>query len=191
MSAVKIAGGLHGGGIETLLYIAKKEDTGSNIIKFFSEMAKGAKAAATSVDASASIIQKGLAGISGGLKGAWNSLGVAGKAGIIIAALTTVYGIYLKIKNAGAEANQKMDESVSRYEQTVSEIESLNAKLEEAQKQIDALQAKGTLSFVEQSELEKLQSQTKELEVQKDLLEKMAGIEAKNAAKDADRKSVV
>lgn len=132
MSAIKLAGGWDG---DWSVIIGYAKDAGSgNIIKFFSAMGKGAKEAASKVEASASVIQKGMAGISGGLKGAWNSLGLFGKIGIVITALGTLYGIYQKIQNAGAEANQKMDESVSKYEQTVSELESVNSELSDTQR---------------------------------------------------------
>lgn len=97
-------------------------------------MGKGAKEAASKVDASASVIQKGIAGIGGGLKGAWSSIGLFGQIGIVITVLGTLYGIYQKIQNAGAEANQKMEESVSKYEQTVSELESVNNELSDTQR---------------------------------------------------------
>lgn len=93
MSAVKRAGGLQGGGIDTLVWIANNKDGNGNIIKFFSEMAKGAKSAASSVDSSAGTIKKALAGISGGAKGAWNSIGLFGKISIGITAVATAYGI--------------------------------------------------------------------------------------------------
>ncbi len=166
-----------------------KETKSGNIIKFFNEMVKGAKSAASSVDDSAGTIKKALAGISGGAKGAWNSIGLFGKIGIVVTALGTLYGIYKKIHNAGAEANQKMEGSVSKYEQTISEIESVNSELSETQRQVDILQAKGSLSLVEQSELERLQTQTRELERQKDILEKTSAAEARQAAINA-RKAV-
>lgn len=132
MSAIKLAGGFDGD-LLTVFELAK-ETKSSNIIKFFNEMVKGAKTAAASVDDSAGRIKKALAGISGGAKGAWNSLGLFGKIGIVITALGTLYGIYQKIQNAGAEANQKMDESVSKYEQTVSELKSVNSELSDTQR---------------------------------------------------------
>ena len=97
MSAVKRAGGLQGGGIDTLVWIANNKDGNGNI-KFFSEMAKGAKSAASSVDSSAGTIKKALAGISGGVKGAWNSIGLFGKIGIGITAVATAYGIKAKFE---------------------------------------------------------------------------------------------
>lgn len=109
-------------------------DAPENAIKYFANIGRSAKEAASKVDASASVILKGMAGISRGLKGAWNSLGLFGKIGIVITALGTLYGIYQKIQNAGAEANQKMEESVSKYEQTVSELESVNNELSDTQR---------------------------------------------------------
>lgn len=187
---MKFAGGLDKfKSIGDLFNSLSRTDAPENAIKYFANIGRSAKEAASKVDASASVIQKGIAGIGGGLKGAWNSLGLFGQIGIVITALGTLYGIYQKIQNAGAEANQKMDESVSKYEQTVSELESVNNELSDTQRQVDILQAKGSLNLVEQSELERLQTQTRELERQKDILEKMAAAEARQAAIDA-RKAV-
>lgn len=105
MSALKIAGGLGDGGIKELVYIAENSKS-SNIIKFFSEMVKGAKAAASSVDDSAGTIKKALARISGGAKGAWNSIGLFGKIGIGVAAVTTAYSIISKLEQNARESRQ-------------------------------------------------------------------------------------
>lgn len=82
-----------------------------NIIKFFSEMAKGAKTAASSVDDSAGTIKKALAGISGGAKGAWSSIGLFGKIGLIISAISLAYSVYHDINE---KRNQILDDNISQ-----------------------------------------------------------------------------
>lgn len=85
--------------LQSLFNVAADTKLGNgNIIKFFSEMAKGAKSAASSVDSSAGTIKKALAGISGGVKGAWNSIRLFGKIGIGITAVATAYGIKAKLE---------------------------------------------------------------------------------------------
>lgn len=106
MSAIK-NNGIKITSLKTLFEVASDSKLGSgNIIKFFSEMAKGAKAAASSVDSSAGTIKKALAGISGGVKGAWNSIGLFGKIGIGVAAVTTAYNIMSKHEQNARENRQ-------------------------------------------------------------------------------------
>lgn len=57
------------------------------------------------------------------------------------------------------DADEKFEyasKAVSSYQETKSEIESINSELDTTKKQIDELNAKETLSLVEQDELDKL-----------------------------------
>ena len=82
------------------------------------------------------------------------------------------------------ESNQSFDDlsnsleiSKTEYEDIQSEIESVNTEIKETNIQVESLQSKLTttgLTFVEQSELNKLQQATKELETQKTILEGQA-----------------
>ena len=74
-------------------------------------MAKGAKTAAASVDSSAGTIKKALAGISGGAKGAWNSIGLFGKIGLIISAISLAYSVYHDINE---KRNQILDDNINQ-----------------------------------------------------------------------------
>lgn len=175
MSAVKRVGGLHGGGIDTLVWIANNKDGNGNIIKFFSEMAKGAKSAASSVDSSAGIIKKALAGISGGAKGAWSSLGVFGKVSLTLFAVATAVSLVVHVVDeltvSAAEAKENLEKLKNEYSENETELSSVNSELDETKKRIDELQSEGTLTFTEREELENLQNQNAELERQKSLLE--------------------
>ncbi len=104
MSAIKIEG-VTISSLSQWLDVAKSTKS-SNIIKFFNEMVKGAKTAASSVDDSAGTIKKALARISGGAKGAWNSIGLFGKIGIGVAAVTTAYSIISKLEQNARERRQ-------------------------------------------------------------------------------------
>lgn len=105
MSAIKLAGGFDGDWSSIIGYAKDVEGSG-NIIKFFSEMAKGAKTAASSVDDSAGTIKKALAGISGGAKGAWSSIGTFGKIGLVVAGISLVVGAVQKYKAHTSDKNQ-------------------------------------------------------------------------------------
>lgn len=79
---------------------------------------------------------------------------------------------YDALTTSAKEANEKIDESRSAYEQTTSEIESLNSELETTKSKIDELESKGTLSFTDKAELERLKEQNAELERSIQLQEK-------------------
>ena len=98
--------------LRSLFNVATDTKLGNgNIIKFFSEMAKGAKTAASSVDDSAGKIQKAFTVISGGAKGAWNSIGIFGRIGLIISAISLAYSVYHDINE---KRNQILDDNISQ-----------------------------------------------------------------------------
>lgn len=79
-------------------------------------------------------------------------------------------------------ANEAMNEAVSEYDSTKSRLEGINTELEEQNKRISELQAKGNLTYAEKGELEKLQEITKELLIQKDIEERNAERASKEVA---------
>lgn len=79
------------------------------------------------------------------------------------------------LAEAASDARQK-------YEDTKSSISDLNAELEENNKKIAEIQSKGSLTFTEQSELNKLENANASLENQIALLEKRKAIEQEEAA---------
>ena len=82
------------------------------------------------------------------------------------------------------EATEQMEESVSAYEEATSQLKSLNNKLQTTQDRIDELEAKDSLTFVEESELQKLRESVELLQIQADLAEKESVRKAKDAADD-------
>ena len=68
-------------------------------------------------------------------------------------------------------AKEQMEESVSAYKIAKQELAEINNELDIHKSRIAELQSKGTLTYAEQKELEKLQQITKELEIQKKLKE--------------------
>ena len=70
------------------------------------------------------------------------------------------------------ELDDKVVESKNNYESSKKTLEDVNTELSNNKKQIDELLGKGKLTYLEQSELDKLKEATKELESQKKLREK-------------------
>lgn len=81
-------------------------------------------------------------------------------------------------------ANEKMNESLSSYEETKSELNNITSQLDEHNKRIKELQAKGSLTYAEQNELENLQAITKELLTQQNIKEHETQKMSKEAAND-------
>lgn len=83
---------------------------------------------------------------------------------------------------AGERATEAMDNAVSAYKQDTSDLESLNSQIKETQNSIVELQSKGGLTLVEKGQLEELRQTTRELQLQKGLLEKTTATDAREAA---------
>ena len=145
MSAVKRVGGLHGGGIDTLVWIANNKGGSGNIIKFFSEMANGAKTAASSVDDSAGTIKKALAGISGGANGAWSSIGTFGKIGLVVAGISLVVGAVQKYKAHMEELRQEAANAANEFADSQSSMDDYASRITELRTAL----AEGTLTETE------------------------------------------
>lgn len=79
------------------------------------------------------------------------------------------------------EANEAMNSAFSDYDDAKANLEGINSEIESTNARIDELESKGSLTFVEQEELEKLKSATRELQIQQDLAEKQEGKAAKKA----------
>ena len=84
------------------------------------------------------------------------------------------------------EAQERAKESAEAYNQAASEVESLQNELDTTRQRIEELKAQGTLSVVEQEELNKLESQNKQLENQLAIKQKLAQYQQTQAAKDAN-----
>lgn len=120
--------------------------------------------------------------------GVFKSIGTAIISHPIIAALTAFTGILAAASAMTTDAKEKVDKAVSsseKYEQTKSDIQSIESELETVGNQIDELNAKDHLSFTDQAELSNLQSQSAELERQLELKQALADIQQDQAARDA------
>lgn len=108
-----------------------------------------------------------------------------GKVAIAVTAVAAAAAILDAVITTPAEANEKMEKSFAKYEAAKSELESINAELETTNERINALEAKGGLSFVEKGELERLKEANDLLKIKQDLAEKEAEQAGREAAYDA------
>lgn len=102
----------------------------------------------------------------------------------VITALTALVGA-ISLAKYGAEKNlrnyENVSDSVSDYKNAVSELESINSELDSTIHKIDELNAKDSLTLVEQDELEKLEKTTSNLERQQKITPEMPILSAFSA----------
>lgn len=126
------------------------------------------------------------ASIAAATKGLWTFLTTTPVGWAILAAgaIFLVVKVFDALTESAEEATEKMDESFSEFEEARSKVDSLNDQLQSTSDRIDELNAKDSLTFVEQSELDKLKESAELLQIQADLAEKKRIREAKEAAED-------
>ena len=106
----------------------------------------------------------------------------------ILLAVSALTAAFAAVSAMTTDAKEKVDKAVSsseKYEQTKSDIQSIESELETVGNQIDELNAKDHLSFTDQAELSNLQAQSAELERQLELKQALADIQQDQAARDA------
>lgn len=163
-------------------WLSNLHKDGAKVIPLFGDMAAAfslAKEQGLSFSQTLSFAFSELTAGASGLQLAIGGIGIA------LAVLPVVVSILDKIIVTADEANDKMEESFSEFEEAADKVKSLNDELETTRSRIHELESKnGRLTFVEQSELEKLRESVKLMEVQADLAEKERAREAKEAAGD-------
>lgn len=129
--------------------------------------------------------------LSASLKGLWATM-LANPIMLLVAAVAAGTMAFSALKKEmdeagltfeGAKANAQ--ESAEAYQNTTSEIESLNRELQTTQDRIEELEAMDSLTLSEEAELENLQKQNQLLQNQLEIKEKLAQTQAKEAAEDA------
>lgn len=101
-----------------------------------------------------------------------------------------VAGVFAAVKAYDAltvsveEQKEKMEESLSAYEDAKSELSGITTELENQEQAMGELLAKEKLTYAEKGQLEELQAITQELRIQKDLAEKEEGRTKKEVATD-------
>lgn len=125
------------------------------------------------------VTEHGAASISVGLLNtaisAVAGIAVTAVIGALITGLDNLLNRSKKLQEAAAIANDN-------YVNAQSELSSIDTQLSNTNIRMDELNSKEKLSFVEQSELDKLREATKELEIQKSLAENKVSREAKTAS---------
>lgn len=107
-------------------------------------------------------------------------------AGIVAIAAAVAAGIYAisKAYVSASEANDKMRDSYSAYQEAQSNLENVNSELDTTKASMDELLAKDHLTFLEEAELQKLKDATEQLLIQQDLAEREENKAARQAAED-------
>lgn len=102
-----------------------------------------------------------------------------------------VGGIFLAVKAYDAltvsveEQKEKMEDSLSAYNDAKSELENITTELDNQKQAMDELLGKEKLTYAEKEQLEELQQITEESRIQKDLAEKEESRTQKEVASDA------
>ena len=103
-----------------------------------------------------------------------------------IALVGTGIALYTKFGDTLENLQEKAQKSKEDYEQSISEINSLNEQLKTTKDRIEELQNKDSLTIVENNELEKLKTTNDELERELRIQEAIAQRKGKKAADDAE-----
>lgn len=104
---------------------------------------------------------------------------------LLVGAVFAVVKAYDALTVSVEEQKEKMEESLSAYEDAKSELSNITTELESQEQAMDELLAKEKLTYAEKGQLEELQAITQELRIQKDLAEKEENRTEKQLAKDA------
>ena len=159
MSAIK-NNGIKITSLKTLIDAASDSKLGSgNIIKFFSEMVKGAKTAASSVDDSAGTIKKALAGISGGVKGAWSSIGTFGKIGLVVAGISLVVGAVQQYRAHVEDLRQEAANAAKEFSDSQLSMDDYASRITELRNALDEGTLTESEAYQAKKELYDIQSQ--------------------------------
>lgn len=136
-------------------------------------------------------VQK-LGALASGLSSAFT--GLAGVLGVSSGALLGIFGaiaagiiVFDKFHVSAKEASEAFDQSFSAFEGAKQNVDDVTSQLETMKGQIDELEARDSLTFVEQQELENLREATELLTLQAELAKEERRIAASEAADDAVR----
>lgn len=111
-----------------------------------------------------------------------NPLGATGWLSVATIALGAFVGIIDQIIVDYDELVEQSEKAQKTYEEEKAKLDAINTELETANTRIKELQDKGSLTFVEQQELDRLSAATKELEEQKKLQEEIVLMSQRESA---------
>lgn len=131
--------------------------------------------------------------LSGTLRGLWSTL-LANPLILVATAVTAGVMAFSKLNEiaeetggtfGGAKANA--EKSAEAYQNTTSELESLNSELQTTQDRIAELKAQDSLTLVEEAELANLEKENALLQTQLETKEQLANIRAQKLAEDTKK----
>lgn len=134
-------------------------------------------------------------GIISGLQGVFSGLWgvIAAHPFITLAAgIAAAYLAFKSFNEAGAKAEENMNNAFDSFEESKTKVEEISAELESIQGKIDAIKLKGSLSFFDAAELSNLEKANELLKTQYDLAQKEEARTAKESilsAQDAFNKN--
>lgn len=102
----------------------------------------------------------------------WMTTTPTGWLTMLAAGIFAVVKAYDALTVSVKEQKEKMEDSLSAYNDAKNELSNITTELENQEQAMDDLLAKEKLTYAEQGQLEELQAITKELRIQKDLAEK-------------------
>lgn len=160
-------------------------------VKGYGAAGETAKDIMTGTATAAGTMTKNLAANKKGILGCVTALGKFAMAHPGITAVSIALGVGFKAWNDYAHrveiAKAKLDDSKSEFNEVFLELQDINEELQKNIDRMDELNAKDKLTYVEQSELEKLQAATKELERQANIQNKETEDAATKLSKDNQR----
>lgn len=126
-------------------------------------------------------------GFKADIKNVWSNMSGLGKAAIIAAAAVAAYKgletLYNKVVYRSEDLYKKADEIRTKYEDVTDEIDKKTEEIQSNQGRILELKDKlsdGTITFIEESELSKIEAATKQLEYQLQLKEELQKADAED-----------
>lgn len=107
-----------------------------------------------------------------------------------VGAAVAAWKIFEYTQTGYTRATEQMNKSVQSYKEEQQNLDDLNSKLDETKSRIQELkelQANGTITFAEETELEKLQNTNTELERQIELQQQLVDIKQQKAVNDTEK----
>ena len=150
----------------------------------FPRLGAGIKGVGTAINSTSGFANKFIAGAKAGFSGLWSII----QAHPILSVTAALAGLVALVQYANKEYNkhnEQLRDSVSSYEDSKKQVESLNDELSTTQERIDELNAKEHLTLVEQEELDRLKDANDQLLLQIQHEEELAAIKQRQAASDA------
>lgn len=186
-----IAGGAIFAGIRSLVSAARDLGGISSLSDFFESIPIAFPNMANLVTSVGNLFTafKNGQGIISGLQGVFSGLWGVIAAHPFVALAAGIAAAYLAFKHfneAGAKAEENMNTAFDSFEESKTKVEEIKTELESIQGKMDEIKLKGSLSFVDATELSNLEKANELLQTQYDLARKDEAKKAKEAISSAE-----